>query len=90
MCLCGQPYDASCRIAHLGQVTGRMKVFNTNLLTNDPIINRQLIKNPANFYEDTVKHGPILQSTPYVYYEPPIPMPSAPSYNTIMRHNNMG
>lgn len=84
-CLCGRPYDAICRIAHLGQTTGQMKVFNMSLLTNDPEKNRELIKNRNFYMNDPTIHGPIsapLQNT-QSYYDPPAPLPSAPSYNTI-------
>ena len=54
MCLCGKPFGMDCRMAAL---MPNSYVLDTTLLTNDATKNRELLKNPNNFYKERIRHG---------------------------------
>ena len=58
MCLCGKQYDSECRRETFYQITGA-KCLDTSLLTNDIKRNKEIVKNPNNYYTSNITHGPI-------------------------------
>lgn len=80
MCFCGKPFVGMCRIIALQQLTGNPSyVFDTSKLTNNPEINRQLIRDPNNFFiVDEGVHG--LQGKQQIYNV----KPSAPRMDDVL------
>ena len=83
-CLCGKEYDTNCRLETFSQITGA-KYLDTSLLTNNVKKNRELLRNPNNFYTMPIRHGPVKREDIY-YNSPPqngIIEPSAPSLDLM-------
>lgn len=57
LCVCGKPFVGMCRIIALEQLTGNRRVFDTSKLTRDPWLNRQLVRDPANYIIEEELHG---------------------------------